>query len=459
MTALIFAAASAAQDPRAASPFSGSVRQGAATPGELPLSLEDTITRGLKNNLAALEDFQDRRAAEGARLRVRADLLPNLTAGLTETSQQINLKAFGFSSFPGFPVIVGPFGLTDARAMLKQTILNFESLNDARAETQNVKAARLTYQNTRDLVVLIVGDMYLDAVASQSRVELARAQYETDRALYRQAVDYKQNGLVPAISVLRAKVEMEGQEQRVIFYENDFAKKKLALARAIGLPQEQKIRFTDALPKTPVPPADLQTLLDLAYKGRSDYQSAVAKVQSGEASRKAALAERYPTVDFNANYGAIGPTLANSHGTYTATVGLSVPIFQGGRTRGDLLEVDAQLEKRKAELEELRGRIEYQVRAALLDIQASARQVEVTADARDLAGQQLGQARDRFKAGVTDNLEVVQAQQAVAAADENYVGSLLAFSRAKGDLVLGIGGAEKLFRDFVLGKSISPGKN
>ncbi|MEO7142852.1 MAG: TolC family protein, partial [Bryobacteraceae bacterium] len=214
----------------------------------------------------------------------------------------------------------------------------------------------------------------------------------------------------------------------------------------------QKFRLTDTLPHTPMPPVDVPLLLDHAYKTRADYAGALEKVRAAESTRRAALAERYPSLDFNGNYGAIGQTLANSHGTYAASVGLNIPIFQGGRTRGDVLDAGTELEKRQAELDDLRGRIEYEVQTALLDIQASAKQVEVAGDARQLSGDALAQSRDRFKAGVADNLEVIQAQQAVATANENYVSSLFTLSLGKGALVRSIGGAEGLFRDFVLGK-------
>lgn len=442
-------------------PLAGSVTEGTATAEELPLSLEDAIRRGLKNNLAGLLDSQDRRSAEAARLRTLASLLPNVSASLSDTSQQVNLAAFGFSGFPGIPTIVGPFNISDARATLSQAILNFESRNSLHARKQEVRAAEFTYQDTRDLITLAVGDMYLDTVASQSRVSLARTQLDTDRALYQQAVDYKQSGLVPAIDVLRAQVEMETQQQRVIVDENDLEKKKLSLGRAIGLPSDQKFRLTDALPNSPVPPADPAQLLAHALKGRGDYQSAMAKVEAAESMRKAALAERYPSLNFNGNYGSIGPSPVNSHGTYAASIGVNIPIFQGGKVRADKLDADAQLEKRKAELADLRGRVEYQIKTALLDIQASQKQVQVAADAQRLAGEQLNQARDRFKAGVADNLEVVQAQQAVAGADENYVSSLYTLNLAKGALVRAIGGAENLFRDFVLGQApaLTPGAN
>ena len=143
------------------------------------------------------------------------------------------------------------------------------------------------------------------------------------------------------------------------------------------------------------------------------------------------------------DYGVLGPSLANSHGTYTATVGLNIPIFQGGRVRGEIVEVDAVLEQRRAQLAELRGRIAAELRTAFLDLSATGEQVQVARNAVELAQQQLTQAQDRFTSGVANNLEVTQAQEAVATANENYISSLYAYNAAKATLGRAIGGAEK----------------
>lgn len=431
--------------------FMGSVPHGAATSEELLLSLADATARGLRYNLGPVIAGQGARAVRGARLVALSSLLPNMTATIGESSQQVNLAAFGFSGFPGMSQIIGPFALSDARAYASQSILNWRSIQSTRAASQDIKAADYSSLDARDIVVLVVTNLYLQAIAGASRVNAAQAQVATAEAVYNQALDYKKQGVVPAIDVLRAQVELQAQQQRLIFFRNEVEKQKLSLARAIGLPDGQPFRLTDSLPFTPAPPLTLEEAVSRAMGVRKDYQGALAGVRAAALTKKAAQAERYPSLDFNGNYGTIGPSLANSHGTYTAAVALNVPVFQGGRVRGHVLEADAELEQRRAQLADLRERIAFEVRTSFLDLNAANEQVQVARGAVDLARQQLTQARDRFASGVTNNLEVIQAQQAVATADENYISSVYAFNAAKAALGRAVGDAEKTIPSFLKG--------
>ena len=436
---------------RAQDRFSGSVASGTATSDRLPLSLADAISRGMKTNLGALVANQDIRSAQGARGEALSKLLPNLTAGVTETSEQINLAAFGFSHFPGISEIVGPFGLTDARAYLTQPILNFKSIYSTRSAAADQRAATLSSQNARDMVALVVTGLYLQTITARSRIETGQAQVTAAQAVYDQAVDFQKNGVVPAIQVLRAQVELQTQQQRLISYRGDVEKLKLRLARAIGLPDGQAFDLTDNVPFSPVPPLTVDDAIGRAYTSRSDYQSAATRVQAAELARKAADADRLPTADFNGNYGAIGPALDNSHGTYAASVSLNVPVFQGNRVKNEVLQADAELERRKAELADMRGRIAYEIRAAYLDLASAGEQTKVASSTVTLAQRQLTQSQDRFAAGVTDNLEVVQAQEAVATANENYISSLYVYNAAKATLGRSIGNAEKTIPSILQG--------
>jgi outer membrane protein TolC len=431
--------------------FFGSVPQGEASSEELPLSLADAIARGLRYNLGSLLAGQSARAARGARLVALSGLLPNIATRTSESSQQLSLASFGFPSFPGIQPILGPFGISDARGYVSQSILDLPSIQRTRAASQDVKSSSYSSLDAQDAVVLVVTNLYLEAVAGASRVDAARAQTATAEATYKQAVDFKQNGVVPEIDVLRAQVEFQAQRQRLIFFSNEFDKQKLTLGRATGLPDGQPLRLTDAVPFAPMPPLTLEEALSRALGARRDYQSMLASARGAELARKAADAERLPSLDFSGDYGVIGPSLANSHGTYTATVSLNIPIFQGGRVRGEVLEADAAVEQRRAQLADLRGRIAFEVRTAFLDLNATSEQVQVSRSAVGLAQQQLTQARDRFVSGVTNNLEVTQAQEAVATANENYISSLYAYNAAKAALGRAIGGAEKTIPSFLQG--------
>jgi outer membrane protein TolC len=441
-----------AGSPAGDSPFLGSIPQGTASGEEIPLSLAEAIARGLRYNLGPRLSDASARAARGARFVALSGLLPNIVTKTSESSQQINLASLGFTGFPGIAPVIGPFGVSDGRAHLSQAVLDLRSIRTARAASEDVKAAEYSSLDARDTVVLVVTDLYLQAQAGASRVDASRAQVATAEAVYRQAVDFKRNGVVPAIDVLRAQVELEAQQQRLIFFNNEFQKQELILGRAIGLPDGQPLRLTDEVPFTPMPPSmTLEEARARALATRRDYQSALAGVCAAELGRKAAEAERLPSLDFTGDYGATGPTLANSHGTYTAALSLTIPVFQGGRVRGEVLEADALLEQRRAQLADLRGRIAFELRTAFLDVGAAGEQVRVARNATGLAQEQLRQAQDRFAAGVTDNLEVIQAQEAVATASENYISSLYAYNAAKAALGRAIGETEKTIPSFLQG--------
>jgi len=436
---------------QAQGPYLGGVTQGAATEGELALSLDEAIQRGLKNNLGTLLNDQQRRGQQAARLRTLADLLPNLSIRTQGSEQQVNLAAFGFSSFPGIPSIVGPFGLFDLRAYLTQRVLDFSALRNTQASGQVVKAAEQNYQDSRDTVALVVGGLYLQTLAGESRVESQQAQVATAEAVYNQAVDYKKSGVIPAIDVLRAQVELEAERQRLVTATNDLQKMKLGLAQAIGLPLAQHIRLTDRLSPESAPAVTLEQALDRAYGNRSDYRSAQSLVKAAEFARRAAVAERYPTVAASFDYGTIGQSITQNHGTFTAAIGVNIPVYEGGRTEAKITAADAALKQREAERDALHSRIEYEVRTVFLDLKATLDQVNLAANAKTLAETQVAQARDRFAAGVATSLEVVQAQQALAVASDNYISSLFNYNLAKGSLARTAGQAEKLFRVFVLG--------
>jgi outer membrane protein TolC len=432
-------------------PFLGGVPSGSATRQPLTLSIGDAIARALEHNLGVLTAEAGIDQARGSRWRALSELLPNLNGRIAETRQQINLKAFGFPLPAGFPAIVGPFNVFDARVYLSQSVFDVRSINDVRSETHNVAAARFSYKSARDFVVLVTANMYLQALAASARADSARAQLQTAEALFTQAVDMKQSGLVPGIDVLRAQVQLSTEQQRATATTNDFEKAKLDLSRVIGLPVGQPVTLTDQLPYAPVPEITLDTALDSAYKTRPDYQAALERVRAAETSRAAIAGEALPSVHVNADYGDLGLSIGDSHGTFSIVGALNVPIFQGGRTHGRLLEADAELRNRRAEAEDLKAGIYYDVRTAFLDLQASAEQLDVATKARDLAAAQLTQARDRFGAGVASNLEVTQAQEAVALANEQYIGGIYSYNVAKALLARALGVAEEAVRKYLGG--------
>ncbi len=437
---------------RSQTPLFGSVPSGKATTGVMPLSALEAIDRGLKYNLSLIFSEQATTAARGARYRALADVLPTITSRVGESVQEINLAAFGIPAPANTGPVIGPFSVFDTRVLASGSLLDLHALNLLRARGEDVTAAKLDLQNTRDLIVLVVGGTYMQALASQARIATVESQLQTSQALYQQSVDMKNAGMVPAIDVLRTQVEMQAQQQRLVAARNDFAKQKLTLARIIGLPAGQEFTLTEKIPVTPTAPLTLDQALDRAYRDRPDYHAAEAQVRAAQLTRKAAVGEALPNVKLNADYGILGRRPTDNHPTYTTAAALNIPIFQGGKVKGDIMQADALLRQREAALNDLRGEIDFEVRTAFLDLQAASDLVQVAQSSIQLAEEALGQSRDRFRAGVATTVEVVQAQEALAASNENYINSTFAYSVAKLLLARSLGVAERAVKDFLGGK-------
>ncbi len=425
-------------------PFLGGVPSGPTTAGVLKLSMLEAIQRGLRYNLGLLLSSDQTEAARGARWRALSEMLPNLNTRISETAEQVSLAAFGLKpgTIAGLPAVIGPFSLFDARAFLTAPVLDFHALERIRQESHNLEAATWNYRDSRELVVLVVGGSYLQALAGAARRDAVQAQFSTAKTLYEQAVDLKHAGVSPGIDVLRAQVEMQAQQQRLLAVGNDFDKQKLQLARVIGLPVAQEFELTDTVPFQPAPAISFDQAMETAYKNRSDYQAALSLEHAAEAGKRAAEAERLPSLGINGDYGDVGITPGSSHGTFTATAGLRIPVFQGGKVRGDVLQAEALLKQRRSELEDLRSRMEFEVRTAFLDLKVAADLVQVAQSTIGLAQEQLRQAQDRFAAGVANNIDVVEAQESVATANDNYISSLNSFNLSKLSLARAMGVAE-----------------
>ncbi len=428
--------------------YQGSVAAGQARPELLSLSLSDAIQRGLQHNLGTIGAGDAARLARAQRLAAVAQLLPDLMGSVRETVQQINLAAEGLRinvPIPGFhfPTTVGPFNNFDARASFSESV-SVTALRNWRSSQENARSSELSVQDSRELVTLAVAGSYLQIIASAARIQTALAQIETAKAIYQQAVDRNKSGLNARIDVSRSLVELQTQQQRLTSLTNDFEKQKISLARLIGLPMAQKFVLSDAIPYREATPSDVDDLIQHALTSRPDVRAASAQVKAAELVRKAASAEYLPSLDVTADYGAIGVTPTNqAHGTFTVSGGVRFPIFRFGRIRADIDQADAVLAQRRAEYEDLKGRAEQDVRTALLDSNAAAEQVKVAESNRTLAADTLLQARDRFRSGVSDTVELVQAQESAATAEQDYISALYAFNLAQVSVARSIGQGER----------------
>jgi len=435
------------------SQFQGSVPMGTTSPTPVSLTLREAMDRGLKANLGLLVSDSTSEIARGQRLHSLSALLPSVTGQVSQTEEQLNLATVGLSfSFPGvsIPRVVGPFHYTDVRASASWSVFDYSARKNYRSAQASERAARLSAQDARDLVVQAVAAGYLQIIADSSRIVAIRAQVETAQALYDRAVDQRRAGTAAGIDVLRSQVEWKQQQQRLLAQENQFAKDKLALGRVIGLPLGQDFNLAETVPFSPLTSITEEQALRTAFDQRADYQSYKAQVKAAEEAVSAARGERYPSGLVTADYGVVGPSLAtNSHGTFTVVASARFNIFDSGRISSDVIQARAALKQRQDELSDLAGQIDFQVRAAFLDIRTASDQVTVARDNLDLANQTLTQSRDRFAAGVTDNIEVVQAQESVATANDSLIAALYGHNLAKVELARALGDSDQGVQRFV----------
>lgn len=434
-----------------ASGITGSVPSGPATGEVVQLTLRDAIKQGLRYNLGTIESGENARIARGQRLVALSKLLPQVSAGVSEHVQQTDLATIGLK-VPGIPAVLGPFSYSSADASLNQTLFSFESIQRLRAARSAEQAAQLNYQDVLDLVTLSIGNAYLEVIEAGSRIEAQEAQVRNANALNDQAHDQVEAGTAPRIDLTRTEVQLHTEQYNLSVARNNFAVAKLNLGRAIGLPLGQEFELADQLPYSDINPPSLEDALATAYRSRSDLRSALDSQRSAQEKLSAAKGERYPVIATSTDYGDVGQTFGHSHGTFSFQAGVSVPIFTGGRIKGDITQADGELRQRKAETENLRGQIDYDVRTAFLNLNAAKDQVAVAKQNVDLANENLTRSKDRFTSGVTDSVEVVQAEQSLASANDQYITSLYSHNFAKLALARALGEARSNFDQYLGGK-------
>lgn len=414
---------------------------GEASAQPIDLSLDDAMQRGLKNNLGVILSGTQTASARGQRLSQLQALLPEVDFSAKESLMQVDLPAEGLR-IPGFPTIIGPFGFTDLRASLSWSLVNVKSLREYLVARHNFASAQLSAQDAQDLVVLTVGNAYLLVLADEAQVSSVESQVATAKVSLDEAVANHDAGTAPLLDELRARVDYQSLQQQLIVAQDGLEKDKLALARTIGLPLAQKFNLTDKVPYMAFDEIDVDAAIREAHANRKDLAAMVEQTKAAAEERKAATADRYPTFEFNGDYGDIGVNIRHSHGTGDAQGTVSAPLFKEFGLRGEAQVAQSQLDTQKAKLSDMNAQVDADVRDALLDIESAQKQVEVARSSVDLADEALKEAQERYANGVSDNLAVSQAEQSVAQAHDQYVASLYRDNIAKLSLARALGAAQ-----------------
>jgi outer membrane protein TolC len=408
------------------------------------LTLRDAIQRALENNLTIVGLGHAVTQERGVQRVALSQLLPNLTGEVSGIQQVINLAAMGVEIIipeVGFRLsnVVGPFGVLDWRARLSQSIINIPAIRNHSATAEAVRASELTLNDARDLIALTVGRVYLEGQAARARVEATRAQVQTAVAIHEKALNQEDAGLATPLDVTRAEVQTLTARHRLVTLEAALARQKIELSRLTGLPATEQYDFEPGVPFSPAPPLSLEVALKQATEQRADLQAAQARVRAAELALSATRAERVPTMSVSADYGTSLASGYSSVNTYAVSTLIRVPLFEGGRIGGQVQQALSALSRRRAERDELVTQMEADIRKVYVDVQAAELGVAVAERNVQLTRETLGLTRQRFDAGVSDNVAVVQSQESLATAERDYIDSVLAHNLAKLDLARFLG--------------------
>ncbi len=453
-----------AQNPTsAANPFLGSVTAQPATGATLDLSLQDAIRRGLRNNLGLKEAENSEKALHGERNEALQEFLPTIWLSGDTGYHMYNLAAEGFNSaaladfaalLPGGKALsnMSPITrdyLTDGQIHFSQILFSGPVIQAWKASGAAEQAARLNKMSAREEVVQRVATAYLRALADQSEVENARALLAEAQVLLDHAHLAHEAGTVANLDELRARVQLEAQQQALIAAENRQAKDLILLKREIGVDPGQRMALTDSAPYDNLAEQTPEEVRALAYRSRQDYLSLQNQLTEYKSVHAVYRSERLPTLSFNSYYGTSTVNGAGTRGNWMAMGTLSLPIFREARLRGDEDASKAQVHAIAAQLDDLRNQIDEQVRAALLDVNANKKLVDVARSNVDLAQRELSDETDRVNAGVDDNLPLVTAQATLAAAQTNLVESLYQYNVSKLGLARAAGVLEQQYRAYL----------
>lgn len=435
--------------------YQGSTPDPNAPQGPLTLEIADAIRRGLRFNLGAVSANTSVKQLRGERLAALSKMLPNIYGTLSENGAKIDLASQGlssgtFGSSIPLPTTVGPFHYYSALANLSED-LSVTSLYNLRQSQASADAAQMSAQDARELIVLAVGGSYLRVLASKANVQSQEAQVKQAAATFKQSEHQYEAGTKASIDRNKSFVEYHTEQQRLISLRGDLLKQTMQLARLIGLRVGQVFTLSEELPAQVPEAISLEQALKLAFEERSDLKAARLQLKAASEAHRAAKAEYLPSLGVSGNYGVEGINPNKGASVFQAAATITIPIFQGGRVRADVEQADAALTQREAEYADEKGAVELDVRQAYVDLQVATEQIAVAIENRKVAAEILTQSLDRFAAGVTNSVEVVQSQETVASAERDYVSTLLSLNLARISLARATGQAEQFIPNMLKG--------
>src|SRR5215472_12181780 len=443
MLSLLVGASNAHAQSRAKAP----TLPGAAPTEVSRLTLDQAVALALKQNptaqiaiLTAAQSEQDKNIA-------RAELLPQASARISDEAQKINLRAQfgGVPAFPGLPKTLGPFQLFSAGPSVSAPVFDLTLWQRYQAARNTANASKANSLSTREQVILLVVSQYIGTLRAVANVEASQSRVELAQALYDQAADLQKEGVGTGIDTLRANVELQNEKQRLLEAKSDRETSLYSLSRLLNLDPRQKIELADSLSFFETPQPEVQASIEDAMANREEWKALASQIKAAEHQKKAAQVSRLPNVRFDGEFAYVGNSGSTTLPTYTYEASVNLPLFTGGRIRAEVLSSDLEIRKLEEQSADLRNQIALDVKTSLLNLDSARSEVQVANLGVQLSKEEVDQARDRFKAGVANNIEVIQAQDSLSRANDNQIVALYRFNQARADLARSIGQMEKIY--------------
>ncbi len=423
-----------------------------ALPGNAPaqvlrLTLDQAVGLALKQNPTAQIAILQAAQSEQDKNISRADLLPQANARISDEAQKVNLLAQfgGRTPFPGFPKTLGPYQVFSAGPSFGAAVFDLTLWRRYQAARDTASASKATSLSTREQVILLVVSQYIGTLRAVANVEASQSRVSLAQALYDQAADLQKEGVGTGIDTLRANVELQNEKQRLIEAETDRETSLFALSRLLSLDPRQAIELADSLSFFDTPQPEVEPSIELALAERQEWKALEAQIKAAENQKKASQDSRLPSLRFDGDFSYVGTSGNTTLPTYTYQASVDMPLFTGGRIHAEIVRADLEIKKLDQQKDDLRNQIALDVKTALLNLQSARNEVQVANLGVQLSKEEVDQARDRFKAGVANNIEVIQAQDSLARANDNQIAALYRFNQARADLARSIGQMEKVY--------------
>jgi outer membrane protein len=421
-------------------------------PGNAPaellrLTLDQAVALALKQNPTAQIAILQAAQSEQDKNIARADLLPQVNAKISDEAQKVNLLAEfgGRSPFPGFPKTIGPYQVFSAGPTVGATVFDLTLWRRYQAAQSTVGASKATSLSTREQVILLVVSQYIGTLRAMANVEASQSRVDLAQALYDQAADLQKEGVGTGIDTLRANVELQNEKQRLIEAQNDRETSLFGLSKLLNLDPRQRIELGDSLSFFDTPQPEVEPSIEAALAERQEWKSLESQIKSAEFQKKASQDSRLPSVRFDGDFTYVGTSGNTALPTYTYEASVDLPLFTGGRIHAEVVRADLQIRVLEQQKADLRNQIALDVKTALLNLSSARSEVQVANLGVQLSREEVDQARDRFKAGVANNIEVIQAQDSLSRANDNQIAALYRFNQARADLARSVGQMEKVY--------------